>query len=143
VALEIAPYDPSWPAAAEAAMAELCRSLPGVFSAIEHVGSTSVPGLAAKPIVDLMAATATLSRLHEGEAPLEALGYHRVEVGMPGRLFYRRAGSGHSDIHLHVVLDDGWPTRSERALRDYLREHSADATRYAARGLPSVPVWEE
>lgn len=132
MSFEIAPYDPSWPAMAEAAMAELCRALPGVFSAVEHVGSTSVPGLAAKPIVDLMAATADLARLREGVGRLEALGYERVEAGIPGRLFYRRAGSGRPDVHLHVVLEDSWSTRNERLLRDYLRQHPADARRYAA-----------
>jgi hypothetical protein len=49
-------YDARWPALADAARAELLSALPGVFVEIEHIGSTSVPGLAAKPIIDLMAA---------------------------------------------------------------------------------------
>jgi hypothetical protein len=58
--LEFAGYDPAWPQLSRQAIAELVAALPGLFSTIEHVGSTSVPGLAAKPIIDLMAATGDL-----------------------------------------------------------------------------------
>jgi GrpB-like predicted nucleotidyltransferase (UPF0157 family) len=132
VSVDIQAYDPSWPAGAEAAVGELTAALPGLFSAIEHIGSTSVPGLAAKPIVDLMAATADLEGVRARDADLAALGYQRAGTGMPNRLLYARGQQGRRSHHLHVVLAESWDTRNERLLRDHLRAHPADALRYAA-----------
>ena len=177
--IEVVDYDNAWPRDAEAACKELHNRLPGLFTVIEHIGSTSVPGLAAKPVIDLMAAAEYLAEVTADDEALRLLGYERHETGMPRRLFYRRNENGRWAYHLHVVPADTWPTRNERLLRDYLRAHPADAHRYgalkrelaqlalrneaspdytqakteliqeltdrarAARGLPSVPVWEE
>jgi GrpB-like predicted nucleotidyltransferase (UPF0157 family) len=65
-----------------------------VFDAVEHIGSTSVPGLAAKPVVDLMAAAASLDAVAAAEDALAGLGYRRFDTGMPGRLFYYRDEDG-------------------------------------------------
>jgi GrpB-like predicted nucleotidyltransferase (UPF0157 family) len=176
MAIEVVDYDGAWPRRAETACAELRDSLPGLFTAIEHVGSTAVPGLAAKPVIDLMAAAADLDQVTAHDGSLRALGYRRHDTGMPARLFYRRDQDGQRDCHLHVVPAQSWPARNELLLRDYLRMHPADAQAYAglkrdlaaqygssadytrakteliqeltdraraARGLPSVPVWEE
>lgn len=129
-AIEVVAYDEAWPQIAETARAELLGRVPGLFAAIEHIGSTSVPGLAAKPIIDLMAAAAELDRVVEHDEALAELGYRRLDSGMPGRLFYRRGQHG-LGYHLHVVPADGWETRNERLLRDHLRGHPADALRYA------------
>jgi GrpB-like predicted nucleotidyltransferase (UPF0157 family) len=162
----VAEPDESWAVLGRAA----CAELRPVFVEIEHVGSTSVPGLAAKPVIDLMAAVEALEDV--GEVP----GFTRVQTDMPERLFFQRFEPDGSAYHLHVVTAASWPTRNERLLRDYLREHPVDARRYAAlkrelmvrygpgetytrgkteliqeltdkaraaRGLPSVPVWED
>ena len=88
--IEFAEYDPVWPELARQGIAEPIAALPGLFSAIEHVGSTAVPGLAAKPIIDLMAATDDLDRVVGRDGDLRLLGYEFRDAGMPGRLFYRR-----------------------------------------------------
>lgn len=129
--IEVADYDPAWPAKAAAAIAELTATLPGLFTAIEHIGSTSVPGLAAKPVIDLMAAVAELDPVLAREQPLIRLRYRRHDGAMAGRLFYLREENGLRAYHLHVVPDAGWITRNERLLRDHLRAHPADAARYA------------
>lgn len=176
VAIEVVDYDDAWPSLAETACTELRQSLPGVFTVIEHIGSTAVPGLAAKPIIDLMAASDDLVQVSSCDGLLRRLGFQRHDTGMPGRLFYRREEHGRRTFHLHVVSAATWPTRNELLLRDYLRSHPGDARRYgdlkrelaarhdasasytrakteliqeltdrarAARGLPSVTVWEE
>ena len=89
--IAVADYDPAWPDLAEQAETEILAALPGLFSAIEHIGSSSLPGLAAKPIIDLMAATADLSTVMAREADLRGLGYEFHDAGMPGHLFFRRA----------------------------------------------------
>jgi GrpB-like predicted nucleotidyltransferase (UPF0157 family) len=173
--IEIVEYDPGWVAMAAEAIAALRRVLPTELAEIEHIGSTSVPGLAAKPIIDIMAAAADFGAVESREGALADLGYHRDHNGMPARLFYVRSTGDRRTHHLHVVTMDSWPTRNQRILRDHLRDHPRDAARYAAlkreiavgagsrddytqaktdliqeltdraraaRGLPSVPVWE-
>jgi GrpB-like predicted nucleotidyltransferase (UPF0157 family) len=102
VPIEIADYDPHRPVAAAAAAAELRRALPGLFTELEHVGSTSVPGLAAKPVIDLRAAAPALAAVTDREAALLARGYGRLDTGMPGRLFYSRDQDGRRACHLHI-----------------------------------------
>ena len=132
MSLQITQYDPGWPAAASSAIAELLSELPAVFIHIEHIGSTAVPGLAAKPVIDLMAAVETLDAVLGRDAELAALGYESVATGMPNRLLYARHQKGRTSHHLHVVLQVSWDTRNERLLRDYLRSHPEDAVRYVA-----------
>jgi GrpB-like predicted nucleotidyltransferase (UPF0157 family) len=155
---------------AEAAMTELRAALPRVILEIEHIGSTAVPGLAAKPVIDLMAAVASLDAVDD--ATIGRLGYRRHFNGMEDRLLYVREREERRTHILHVVTLESWPTRNQRILRDYLREHLTAAERYARlkreiaglpgysrhktaliqeltdraraeRGLPSVAVWEK
>ncbi|SDT66576.1 GrpB family protein [Jiangella sp. DSM 45060] len=131
--IEVREYDPAWPALAEAAAGELRAALPGVLLELEHIGSTSVPGLAAKPIIDLMASVPALDAVTAREDALLALGYRRLDTGMTGRLFYPRDdATGRRTHHLHVVTADTWDTRNERLLRDHLRAHPDAAGRYGA-----------
>ncbi|GLY85379.1 hypothetical protein Airi02_033080 [Actinoallomurus iriomotensis] len=129
--IHVVEYDPAWPARAAAAIEELEQALPGVMVEIEHIGSTAVPGLAAKPIIDLMAAVADLEIVERDEETLAALGYHRHFNGMVDRLLYVRAAGGVRENILHVVTLASWPTRNQRILRDHLREHPDDAEQYA------------
>jgi GrpB-like predicted nucleotidyltransferase (UPF0157 family) len=130
VTIEIRDYDPAWRDLAQRAADELTEALPGRLTAVEHVGSTAVPGLAAKPVIDLMAATAALEAVSAAENALHELGYRTIETGMPERLFYRREGEPVA-YHLHVVTAASWDTRNERLLRDHLRQHPADRFAYA------------
>ena len=127
--IEVVEYDEAWPARFAAARAELVPL--SVFGAIEHVGSTSVPGLAAKPIIDLMAAADSLDAVTAVEDALARLGYQRLDVFPAGRLYYFRDEDGPQACHLHVVPTETFATRNERLLRDHLRAHPDDARRYA------------
>ncbi|MBL7259458.1 GrpB family protein [Paractinoplanes lichenicola] len=119
-------YDSRWPAMAAAAIAELSPLLP----VIEHIGSTAVPGLAAKPTIDLMAAVPALSSFDA--RLLTPLNYERHINAMTDRLlFVRWSGAARTHI-LHVVTLDTWPTRNQRLLRDYLRANPSEAARYGA-----------
>ena len=127
--IEVVEYDEAWPARAAAARAELIPL--GVFGAVEHIGSTSVPGLAAKPVIDLMAAADSLDAVAAVEDALARLGYQRLDVFPSGRLYYFRDEDGPQACHLHVVPTETFGTRNERLLRDHLRAHPEDARRYA------------
>lgn len=130
-AVAIADYDPHWPNMASVAITELQEVSPGLFAEIEHIGSTSVPGLAAKPVIDLMAATASLREVRDHEPALAGLGFTPHENGMNDRLLYVRALDGVRTHILHVVTQASWPTRNQRILRDYLRSHPEETARYA------------
>jgi GrpB-like predicted nucleotidyltransferase (UPF0157 family) len=128
----VVPYDPTWPQRFQAASAELLAATDHLFLRLEHIGSTSVPGLAAKPTIDMMASVRRLPDGHAAQPALAALGYELADTGMRERLFFQRlAGPGVSTHHLHVVTEDSWATRNERLLRDYLRGHPQQARRYA------------
>ncbi|MEV6494791.1 GrpB family protein [Actinoplanes sp. NPDC051633] len=129
MAIEVHEYDPAWPEHARRAIDELTTAAGGWLTVIEHIGSTSVPGLAAKPIIDLMAAAQTLDDPAAEEAVV-ALGYRRMEFQMPQRLSFKRYGP-EIGYHLHVVLASSWDTRNQRLFRDHLREHPADRDAYA------------
>jgi GrpB-like predicted nucleotidyltransferase (UPF0157 family) len=74
-----------------------------------------VPGLAAKPIIDMMASVRHLADGHAAQPALAPLGYELLDTGMPDRLFFqRRGGPGISTHHLHVVREDTWPEQQAR-----------------------------
>jgi GrpB-like predicted nucleotidyltransferase (UPF0157 family) len=124
-------YDPAWADRFAAARSLLSEALSGLIIAIEHVGSTSVPGLPAKPIIDidlLIEDTADESRYLPA---LEELGY-RLILREPWWYGHRMLVSPAEDVHLHV-----WPAGApepvrHRLFRDWLRAHSADRDLYAA-----------
>ncbi|WP_205328354.1 GrpB family protein [Glycomyces sp. YM15] len=129
--LHILDYDPDWPRQAAEAIDALDAAAPGLFAAIEHIGSTAVPGLAAKPVIDLMAAVSELDQVEPHLKALAGNGFRPHRNGMVDRRLFVRADGGVRSHILHVVDSASWPTRNQRILRDYLRNHPADADRYA------------
>ena len=130
-AVEIADYDPAWPAAFERERDLIADALADLALAIEHVGSTAVPGLGAKPIIDI---TVGVHRLGEGEKcvrPMESLGYeHRGEAGIPGRLYFSKPTTRPRTHQLHIVEYGGDFWQRHILFRDYLREHPEAAREY-------------
>ncbi|MEU8897258.1 GrpB family protein [Nocardia sp. NPDC048505] len=129
--IRIVDYDPSWPGLAEDAISELRTLWPSLLAEVEHIGSTAVPGLVAKPVIDLMAAAAELAEVERREAQLVVLGYRRHRNGINDRLIYVRAREDTRTHILHVVDLASWPFRNQRLLRDYLRANPEEAERYA------------
>ncbi len=126
----IAEYDPGWPAAFQRERARLVRALGDAIVSIEHIGSTAVPDLAAKPIIDIMVGVRELSVGERQVEPLETLDYvYCGEAGLPGRLFFRR-GNPRSH-HVHIVQHEGSVWERTIFFRDYLRQHSEAAAEYA------------
>jgi len=133
--LLIAPYDPAWPAAFEAERTRLAQTLGPLARRIDHNGSTSIPGLAAKPIIDIQISVDRLQPLDAYAAPLQTLGYTHLphaEDDLVCPFFHRPATWPHTH-HIHVVEHGGIEERRTLAFRDYLREH-ADA-KHAYAGL--------
>jgi GrpB-like predicted nucleotidyltransferase (UPF0157 family) len=129
--LELVPYNPDWPAAFEAEASRIRAALGPLAMRIDHNGSTSVPGLCAKPIIDIQLSVASLAQLAEYKEPLGTLGY--VHVPHPDDsfcpFFHRPAQWPHSH-HIHLVEGGGIEERRTLAFRDYLRDHFDSAREY-------------
>jgi len=134
--IEIVDYEPEWPRLFEGAAARLRAAAPSLIVAVEHIGSTAVPGLAAKPIVDLMPAVAAGHRdeLDRCVGPIVALGYEYIaayEDELPYRRFFRLRGADRRH-NVHLVEQGGEFWVRHLAFRDILRTHPQVAAQYAA-----------
>jgi GrpB-like predicted nucleotidyltransferase (UPF0157 family) len=129
----ISDYDPTWSAIFEQERASLHTALDPLALTIEHIGSTAVPGLPAKPIIDIQLSVGSLAEARSScVGPLQALGYSykpEYEARLPDELFFRKGQPW--THHLHV-LQGGHPRWRRRLLfRDYLRNHPETARSYA------------
>jgi len=129
--VEVVEYDSVWPERYAAERDRILTVCGPRFVAFEHIGSTAVPGLRAKPIIDMMAAVRSLREASSLVETLDALGYHVLETGMRNRLFLRRRTQQHG-FHLHIVEHATWDERKERLMRDFLRVHREAAEAYGA-----------
>ena len=139
-AIEVVPYDPSWPQAFAELRGVLKAALGSLALAIEHVGSTSVQGLAAKPILDVDVVIESPDALAEAAAALGPLGYHhRGDLGVPGREAFGREdpttptdGSGRlwPNHHLYVCAREAEALHRHLSFRDHLRSRPDSAREY-------------
>jgi GrpB-like predicted nucleotidyltransferase (UPF0157 family) len=125
-------YDPSWPARFASERALLAPLLaPWLAGPIEHIGSTAVPGLAAKPVIDIAAAVRTLPDSLAAIPSLPQLGYLYAPYKTEVMHWFCKPARSFRTHHLHLVPLDS-PLWSERlAFRDYLRRHPDAAAQYA------------
>lgn len=122
--LEIVPYDPTWPDQFEAERRRLAATLGPLASRIDHHGSTSVPGLAAKPVIDIQVSVSPLHPLEPYLDPLRLLGYiHMPHADDAFAPFLHRPASWPHTHHVHLVEAGGEEERKTLAFRDYLRDH--------------------
>lgn len=129
----LAAYDPRWPTVYDREAARIRDACGDAVTTIDHVGSTAVPGLAAKPIVDIMPGLVSFEAGLNCVEPMRKLGYiYRGEMGIAGRHYFNRDHDGLRVAHVHmfVVGCDEW--RRHNAFRDYLRVHPDAAKRYEA-----------
>jgi GrpB-like predicted nucleotidyltransferase (UPF0157 family) len=128
----ISEYDPRWPAL----FCELRDALPAGLRmcarSIEHVGSTAVPGLAAKPIIDIDVVVADEADVAEAIAMLAAAGYpHKGDAGVPGREAFDQPPHL-PEHHLYLCVEGAGPLVAHLRLRDHLRANPGTAREYAA-----------
>ncbi|KNZ32674.1 MAG: hypothetical protein AD742_10660 [Methylibium sp. NZG] len=127
-------YSALWPAAFRAERDRLLSLLPGRFIDLQHIGSTAVPGLAAKPIVDVLAGVESMAAARALAGPLLDSGYTtsaEFNATLTDRQWFMRHARGHRTHHLHVVVH-GSPAWFQRLrFRDLLRADAALAQQYA------------
>jgi GrpB-like predicted nucleotidyltransferase (UPF0157 family) len=150
----VVPYRDDWPARAASLIADLRQRLGGRALRIEHIGSTAIPGMAAKDVIDLQTSVASLDdAVRDFDEPLALLGFHRMPYGsdhVPAGLtddparwakrMWRRRDHPGGDVNLHVRIAGSPNERLALLFRDWFRAHPQAVPAYAAfkRDLASV-----
>jgi GrpB-like predicted nucleotidyltransferase (UPF0157 family) len=127
----VIPYDPQWPAQYEAERIKIIQALGNMIAGIEHFGSTAIPGLAAKPTIDILVFVEQLQPAEIYAKLLHSLGYApQVFPGeAPDHVLLQK---GHQRTHhLHIVPQGSYEHQRHLAFRDYLRTHPDTAHAYA------------
>ena len=135
VPVEICEYDTAWPLKFEEQKGDLMKAIGNKVVAIEHIGSTAVPGLGAKPIIDIMVGLRQLSDAEDCIEPLRRIGYEYVpelEAEIPERRYFHKGPSNlpkkHYHLHMVEIHREFW--NAQILFRDYLKTHSDAAQEY-------------
>lgn len=127
-------YDPRWPRLFEEEKARLLLVVGDQIEDIQHIGSTTVPGLGAKPIIDIQVSLRDLVLVQKCVGPLESIGYEYLgEYGVPGRHFFHKPARrpfSERTHHLQIVEKGGEQWRKVLLFRDYLRAHPEASQQY-------------
>lgn len=131
--IEVTDYRPEWETLFKEEAKKIKKILGKNCAGVYHIGSTSVKGLAAKPIIDIMPVVKDISLVDAHDKEFESLGYEcRGEFGIPGRRFYAKGGDNRTH-HIHIFeLSNQTDIQRHIAVRDYLRSHQDTAAEYAA-----------
>jgi GrpB-like predicted nucleotidyltransferase (UPF0157 family) len=133
--IELVAHDPGWSALAEQEAARLREALGAVLIDVHHIGSTAIPGIVAKPVIDLIPVVRDLSSLDAARGKVEILGYvWRGEFGIAGRRFCLRddPDDGRRLVQAHLFADGDPQIERHVAFRDYLRANPKIAAEYEA-----------
>jgi GrpB-like predicted nucleotidyltransferase (UPF0157 family) len=132
-AVRLIPHDPAWPLQARRELRLIADALGPIAVGLEHVGSTAVPGLAAKPILDLQVSVASLQARAQYLEPLRRLGYKFIaDPDSPDYLLFAKPALRPRSHHLHVCSAGSAHEARHIAVREYLRATPAEARRYEA-----------
>ena len=127
-------YRPEWPLLFAQEAEKIGKAFGAELLAVHHIGSTSVEGLAAKPIIDILAVVRDvydLSLTDAAQAAFERIGYEYLgEFGIPGRRYYRKGGENRTHQIHAFSEEDHWNIDRHLAVRDYLRAHPKEAKLY-------------
>ena len=128
--IEIVPYDKRWPELFQKEKERIKVALGKACSAVYHIGSTAVPGLCAKPTIDIIIETEDLCAFPKEK--LEALGYEYIgELGIPFRLFFHKIYQGKRPYLLHVFQKGDAQIERNLVFRDFLKKHPKACEAYA------------
>ncbi|WLR56461.1 GrpB family protein [Mesobacillus subterraneus] len=131
--VEVVPYNHEW----KTLFGKEKQLLESIFLPAEveiyHIGSTSVPGLSAKPIIDIMLAADSLEQVEKATPAIEGAGYEaKGENGIPRRRYFQKHDeNGVRKVHLHSFEKGSHQLHRHLVFRDYLRAHPREARKYA------------
>ena len=129
--ITVVPYDDKWPEMFEAERLLIKTLLGEVAKEIHHIGSTSVPGLSAKPVIDILLEVSDINELDRYNCAMAHAGYvARGENGIPGRRYFIKGGEQRSH-QVHAFAGGDKQVLRHLVFRDYLRENTNIAGKYA------------
>jgi GrpB-like predicted nucleotidyltransferase (UPF0157 family) len=132
--VNVVPYDPNWPAEFMAEASTIRSALGETAVAVHHIGSTSIPGIFAKPVIDILLEVEDILRLEADSTRLADLGYQAMgEFGIPGRRYFRKESPiGVRTHHVHAFTAGSPALERHLAFRDYMIAHPAIAQSYSS-----------
>jgi GrpB-like predicted nucleotidyltransferase (UPF0157 family) len=131
-AIDVVPHDPQWVGEFEREAAAIRNALSDVLLRIEHVGSTAVPDLPAKPIIDIQVSVRDIEEREAFVRPLERLGYlFAPDPDSPDYHFFGKPRERPRRYHVHVCVAGSGEEMRHLVVRDFLRSHSEEAAKYA------------
>jgi len=131
--VEVVPHDPKWREVFEIESKRVTEALGENVVAIHQIGSTAIPGIYAKPIIDLLVEVKDIVLVDGQNASMESLGYEVMgEFGMAGRRYFRKDNlEGIRTHHIHTFHVGSEQVERHKAFRDYMIAHPEDAQRYS------------
>lgn len=136
--LEVVPYNFEWTNMFNNEKIVLAQILNDELISIHHIGSTSVPGLIAKPIIDILIVVKDINKINDYDAALELIGYEaKGENGIPNRRYFQKGGDNRTH-YLHIYELNDFNITRHIAFRDYLIAHPEQANRYADKKIELV-----
>ncbi len=132
-AIRIVEHDPSWEEKFGREAAAIRGALGSVAVRVDHVGSTAVPGLSAKPIIDINVSVPDVTAVDSYRRPLEGIGYLFVpDPESPDLHFFGKPTTRPRTYHIHVCQEGSLHERRQLAVRDFLRAHPREVAAYGA-----------
>jgi GrpB-like predicted nucleotidyltransferase (UPF0157 family) len=131
--ITVVPYDPTWKSEFQEETGQISRALGENVLAIHHIGSTAIPGIHAKPIIDILLRVADINLLDEQRSAMEQLGYEVMgEYGIKGRRYFRKDDdSGTRTHHVHAFETGNPEYERHLVFRDYMIAHPEKAQQYS------------
>ena len=131
--VEVVPHNPQWRDAFEAEAKQVAAALGENVVAIHHIGSTAIPNIYAKPVVDLLVEVRHITEVDGRSSAMESLGYEVMgEYGIPGRRYFRKDNrEGIRTHNVHAFEAGSSEVERHLAFRDYMIAHPGDAQRYS------------
>jgi GrpB-like predicted nucleotidyltransferase (UPF0157 family) len=133
IRVEVVPHNPTWRNEFESESKQVTLALGENVVAVHHIGSTAIPNIYAKPVIDLLVEVKDITQVDERNYAMEALDYEVMgEFGLPGRRYFRKDNEAGVRTH-HVHTFEAVSPESERhlAFRDYMIAHLEDAQQYS------------
>lgn len=129
--IKVVPYTSRWQKMYQEEAQNLKEILNPILIDLHHIGSTSVPGLAAKPVIDILAIVSCITEVEKYTSALVCTGYQALgECGIEGRRFFTKGGDSRTH-HLHIFSESSPHITRHLAFRDYLRHNPAAVSEYA------------
>lgn len=131
--IEVVPHNPNWAAMFQAEADQLASIFGSEAVAIEHIGSSAIPGIKAKPIIDILVAVKNIAEVDNFNGQMIGLGYEpRGEYGIPGRRYFSTdRAAADRPRHVHAFQSDNPEVARHIDFRDYMRAHPDDAHAYS------------